>query len=538
MFAVNARYSDHIRGLYELVRHQQPNKFHRPKMCEINRFYKTELEEKFLHATFKRIEQVDGAYVTSAKNLDTSNDIRIFKETQVKRLLRSASSPFVSQHVKSKLAYFSQAEDKDEYNLYQLDEVKELQSNEEYAIQNIGHATQLIQIPHFNILTDPVFNSLSTLFYPEKTISHPKIENLPKIDVILISHNHRDHVDRHSLQQIRKYHETKNWPQPKVFVPMGDKMFFDQFKFDGVTEVEWFTKLTITKEVAGSGKKMVHFVSIPADHRSGRYGMDHHKSLVTGWIINPMQVNVILKYSGDSRSLTDSNQQATDAVLWNEIQNKHRDESNTQIPDIICFEPSGPNYTRKDMDITHQSTSYSALLKFAQAVNLARLSGKSVHEVLNKIQTVMMHHNKFELGPDRFNEGLFILKKLWLYLGLNEDELNLELAKQQAKLNHRLDNQKLKGRTPFTSRPAIATLPGRTSLLVHAKDFIIQDIKQIVNKLEGSNLCRADIKNYVISNTVFAKIGARMNNEQITNSKFDITRVKKYKSLSSRQCKI
>ncbi|MFP3030027.1 MAG: MBL fold metallo-hydrolase, partial [Wolbachia sp.] len=221
------------------------------------------------------------------------------------------------------------------------DDIQRLQSEEEYAIQNIGHATLLIQIPGFNILTDPVYFDLSKVFYPAKTASHKSIQELPQIDVIVISHNHRDHVDEHSLQELLRYHQQKSWSEPKVFVPKGDKKLLQRFGFSHVEEVEWYTKISVTNEM----EKTVNFISIPADHRSGRYGFDNHESLVTGWVINPQQEDVIFKYSGDTRALTNETQQATDAVLWNEIKYKKLNQNveNIEIPDIICFEPSGPN---------------------------------------------------------------------------------------------------------------------------------------------------------------------------------------------------
>ncbi|MDR2977851.1 MAG: hypothetical protein LBU56_00115 [Rickettsiales bacterium] len=85
---------------------------------------------------------------------------------------------------------------------------------------------------------------------------------------------------------------------------MGDKKLFKSFGLTQVEEVEWYTKVSVTKNINGVNK-VVNFVSIPADHRSGRSGVDHHKSLVTGWIVNPEQEDVIFKYSGDTRSLSD-----------------------------------------------------------------------------------------------------------------------------------------------------------------------------------------------------------------------------------------
>ncbi|QOD38560.1 MBL fold metallo-hydrolase [Candidatus Wolbachia massiliensis] len=502
--------------------------------AHINCNYIDELQSKFQNIKFKRTEKTKNRYITNLGNKSTLNDLRIFIETQIKRILRNLLAPFISKDVKSKLSYFSQQENKDENKIYKSDGIQDLQEREKYAIQNMGHATQLIQVPGFNVLTDPVFSGLNRLLYPEKTNSYPKIEKLPKIDVIVISHNYRDHVDENSLKKLLRFYKTKDWPQPQVFVPMGDKKLFKSFGFTQVEEVEWYTKVSVTKNISGADKT-VSFVSIPADHRSGRSGVDHHKSLVTGWIVNPEQEDVIFKYSGDTRSLSAEDQQATNAVLWNEIKgkeaNREKGNESIEVPDIVCLEPSGPNYTRCDMDVTHQSTSYSALLKFIEAKNLAELSGKeSSREFLQKIQTVMMHHNKFELGPDRFNEGLFVLKKLLKYLDLNEEDLKKELDRQEEKLKHNLDKKKLKNSTPFIARPIVAILPKQTSLLVHSKDFIIKEIMEVAEKL--GNVDKKLLQDYLIKSTIFPKIGERLNDGQIADSKFDVESVQKYRENS------
>ena len=493
-------------------------------MKKVNSNYIEELQEEFKTCSFTRIENIDGMYITNNINKSLENDSKIFKETQIKRALRDQHlSPFVASKVKTKLSYFYPEGNMDLGKIYKFDRVKNLQS-EEYAIQNIGHATQLIQLPGFNILTDPVFGSLNWLLYPEKTTSHPSIDDLPMIDVIVISHNHQDHVDTHSLEKILEKHGKNGWSQPQIFVPKGDKKLFETCGFENVEEVDWYTKISVNKDINGRLKN-IHFISIPADHRSGRYLIDHHKSLVTGWIINPEDENVMFKFSGDTRSLSCENQLAVDAVLWYEIKNKvNKNESDTEIPDIICLEPSGPNYTRCYMDITHQSTSYSVLLKLIEAENLAKLRSLNQNKFLEKIKTYIMHHRKFELGPDRFNEGLFVFKKLLIYLDLNEEQLKSELAKQKEKIQQDFDKEKLKKMLPITSKVSIAALPENTSLLVHAKDFIITEIISMVSK----NMNREIIKECLLKNTIFAKIGERLNNKQIANSRIDITSISKY----------
>ncbi|GBM19310.1 hypothetical protein AVEN_200247-1 [Araneus ventricosus] len=487
--------------------------------------YINEVRGKFSDTAFQCVERIDGMYVTNPVNKSSFNDFRIFTETQVKRALINTLSS--SNVIKKKLSFFSQDEKEDV--IYKLDNVEDLRPEEKYAIQNAGHATQLILIPGFTILTDPVFNDLNWVLYPAKTFSHPSAEMLPKIDVIIISHNHPDHIDKTSLQDIFKEHKKKGWSFPVVLVPMGDKKLIQGFGFKEVEEVEWFTKISVSK-----GENIVDFISIPADHRSGRLGYDHHKSLVTGWVVNPEKSNVIFKYSGDTRTLTDENQNAVDAVIWNEIQKKMMDIDD--IPDIVCFEPSGPNYTRCDMDVTHQSSSYSVLLKFIEAENLAKLSNKTAQDFIQKFKTVMMHHNKFEFGPDRFNEGLFIFKKLLLYLSLNDADLKQELLRQKEKFDNNLDRKSLKENLTFFSRPMIATLPEKTSILVHSKDFIIEDMFYTLKKVKG--LDEEQVKHYFLEyltkNTIFPQIGERLNDQQLRSASFDPKIICKYNKKSEK----
>lgn len=482
-----------------------------------------ELSKQFPNLNFKRIEITDGMFITNDINRSMSNDAKLFTETQAKRVLRKF---LVSSVHGKKLLYFSQDEDKDEDKIYKFDNVQNLQPNEKYVVQNIGHATQLIHISGFNILTDPVFNDLNGILYPAKTQSYPGIEMFPIIDVIILSHNHRDHVDEQSLLLLIQHHKEHNWPQPKVFVPLGDKKLLETFGFEEVEEANWYTKISVTKNI-NNVEKTINFISIPVDHRSGRNGLDHHKSLVTGWLISSATENVIFKYSGDTRELSSENQLAVDALIWHEVicKSNYLKNDEVEIPDIICLEPSGPNYTRCFMGITHQSSSYSALLKFLEAKNLAKVSERNIEEFLKHIHTVMMHHNKYELGPDRFNEGLFIFKKLLYYLDLSEKDLEKELMKEEEKLNQNLDKQMLRRNTSCAARPIIAALPSQTSLLVHAKDFIIKEIAEI-NKI-GMN--KEKVKYYLKNNTIFPKIGERLNNEQILNGKTDVEKIKKYR---------
>ena len=75
---------------------------------------------------------------------------------------------------------------------------KPVEQSKEPVITWIGHASFLIQMGGINILTDPIFGDAS-IFFPRILPPGISLEHLPRIDYVVLSHNHRDHCDLKSL---------------------------------------------------------------------------------------------------------------------------------------------------------------------------------------------------------------------------------------------------------------------------------------------------------------------------------------------------
>ena len=91
---------------------------------------------------------------------------------------------------------------------------------DEITVTMVGHATLLIQMAGLNILTDPVYSErVSPIVYVgPKRHNSPGVqfEALPKIDVILVTHNHYDHLDLETLNKL----VTRD--NPKIYTPLGN----------------------------------------------------------------------------------------------------------------------------------------------------------------------------------------------------------------------------------------------------------------------------------------------------------------------------
>jgi N-acyl-phosphatidylethanolamine-hydrolysing phospholipase D len=141
----------------------------------------------------------------------------------------------------------------------------------------IGHSTLLIQFAGLNILTDPHFSERSTpvRFFGPKRYTQPglRIEDLPHIDLIVISHNHYDHLDQASVEQL--YERQKDDP-PRFFVPLRQKRWFDDLAIPNVVELDWHER----QEFQGW---KVH--AVPVQHWSARGIWDRNEVLWAGWVL-------------------------------------------------------------------------------------------------------------------------------------------------------------------------------------------------------------------------------------------------------------
>lgn len=143
------------------------------------------------------------------------------------------------------------------------------------SVTFVNHVTFLIQLPGLNILTDPVWAQRASpfSFLGPKRARDPGIAfaDLPKIDLILVSHNHYDHLDKHTLKKLNQKF------QPRIFVPIGDAKLLHSIGCKNVQECDWWDKHVINSEVK------IHFT--PTQHWSSRGIFDQYKSLWGSYII-------------------------------------------------------------------------------------------------------------------------------------------------------------------------------------------------------------------------------------------------------------
>jgi L-ascorbate metabolism protein UlaG (beta-lactamase superfamily) len=162
-----------------------------------------------------------------------------------------------------------------------------LKDREHYALW-IGHSTFLINNGDLTILTDPIFSERASplTFAGPKRLIKPviKIKDLPKVDVITISHNHYDHLDVNSLRKIQK-----KFPNVKILVPKGDLKLLRNYNLNNGFEFLWWEAITLNN---------TKFIFTPAQHWSARGLRDRNKSLWGSWFIKTEEKNIF--HAGDT----------------------------------------------------------------------------------------------------------------------------------------------------------------------------------------------------------------------------------------------
>lgn len=152
----------------------------------------------------------------------------------------------------------------------------------------INHATFLLESDGIRTLIDPVFSKsvgpYGKIGAKRRRLPGMDIDDIPKIDVILISHNHYDHLDLPALKQLsQKYN-------PIVLVPLGDKQWLEKKGISRVEELNWWDTIEVSTDYS------VTFV--PAQHSSGRGLFDRDHSLWGGWVVSSSNKNIF--HAGDT----------------------------------------------------------------------------------------------------------------------------------------------------------------------------------------------------------------------------------------------
>ncbi len=168
------------------------------------------------------------------------------------------------------------------------------------AVTWIGHATVLAQLGGLNVLTDPIFSArASPLAWAGPQRAQPPgltLSQLPRIDVVLISHNHYDHLDEASVVALA----AQAGGPPRFLVPLGNKAWFEALGIRNVTEMDWWQSHRLGD---------VEIVMAPVQHWSGRGLGDRLRTLWGGWAVFAPDCHLF--FSGDtgySKDFTDIRQ--------------------------------------------------------------------------------------------------------------------------------------------------------------------------------------------------------------------------------------
>jgi L-ascorbate metabolism protein UlaG (beta-lactamase superfamily) len=139
----------------------------------------------------------------------------------------------------------------------------------------VNHATVLLQLDGVNVLVDPVWSrriSPSPMFGPAR--HRPpgiRFDDLPPIDVVLVSHDHYDHMDLPTLRSLtERFH-------PRILTGLGNARYLADHGVPGAQEIDWWQRVDVAPGMRVTG--------VPAQHWSARSLSDKWRRLWLGFVI-------------------------------------------------------------------------------------------------------------------------------------------------------------------------------------------------------------------------------------------------------------
>jgi L-ascorbate metabolism protein UlaG (beta-lactamase superfamily) len=230
----------------------------------------------------------------------------------------------------------------------------------------VNHATLLVQLDGLNILTDPIWSERCSpvSFAGPKRHRPPGIrfDDLPRVDVVLVSHNHYDHLDLPTLRRLQLLHRSR------IVTPLGNGALMARGGVFGVQELDWWGTTRINDQLL--------VTQVPAQHFCARGLSDRNRNLWGGFVIEGPSGRVYV--AGDTG--------------WG----RHFEQIAARFQPIrLALLPIGAYLPRWFMKPAH--------IEPAEAVE--------AHLVLGAGTSVAMHYGTFNLGDDGEEEPVVALRR-------------------------------------------------------------------------------------------------------------------------------
>ena len=231
----------------------------------------------------------------------------------------------------------------------------------EIAVTFVNHSTFLIQINGINFLTDPVWAERVSpfTFAGPKRIRPPgiKFENLPKIDFVLVSHNHYDHMDVDTLERIHQRDKSI------FYMPLANSIYFEHIKNMQIVELDWWE--------SHQHNPKFKITLVPAQHWSARGLTDRRKALWGGFVVETENKKIF--FAGDT-GYSDK--------IFKQIGEKFKSIDLSFIP-IGAYEP------RWFMKSYHNNPDEAVM----------------IHQDIKSKQSVGMHFGCFRLSDEKWGQA-------------------------------------------------------------------------------------------------------------------------------------
>ena len=248
------------------------------------------------------------------------------------------------------------------------------------AVTFVNHSTFLIQTRGLNILTDPVWSKRASpvSFAGPKRMRPPgiRIEDLPDIDIVLLTHNHYDHLDVGTLKRLWDEYE------PVVYCPLGVGKYLQRRGIEKVVEMDWWDESAVDGQL--------RILCTPAQHFSGRGMFDRDRTLWSGFALLTNSGSIY--YAGDTGYGT-----------------FFRDIANRISPIRLSFIPIGAYKPEWFMSPIHTSPE----------------DALRIHRELASPVSIAMHYGTFPLADDSQGEPEREVLTLMREMGVEEDEFLL-----------------------------------------------------------------------------------------------------------------